>query len=126
MPPTRRSWLVLRFHQANGRIIAAQEFLATVLVTLESQHPELTAPVLAILNNLDRARADLHDFAIPAFTKTPRDLHKAGDLARILANAEPVPDPHYHSQTQEHQRTLPSQALAHRRELREARKARQS
>jgi len=120
MPPSRRSWLVLRFHQANGRIVAAQEYLASVLVTLESQHSGLTSPLLAIINDLERARADLRDFAIPTFTRTLRDLHKAGDLARMLADAEPVPDPHYHSQTYEHQRDLPCRDPARRKALEEA------
>lgn len=126
MPPTRRSWIVLRFHQANGRIVAAQKYLASVLVTLEDQRPELALPVLAILNDLERARADLRDFAMPDFTRTLRDLHQAGDLATILANAEPVPDPHYHSQTWEHMRTLPCRDPARRRKQLEAREARRA
>lgn len=104
MPPNQRATIVKRFHQADARIVRAQKFLATVVATLDDRHAFDRANILALITDLEQVRARILDIALPKYTKTPRDLHKPGDLATIVSLAQPIPQIHYESQTAAYRR----------------------
>jgi len=124
MPPNQRAWIVQKFHQADSGVTEAQECLARILATLSNRYPKERTATLEIITDLEQTRAKIRDLAIPTFTRALRGLHKPGDLATLVANAKPLPDPHYHSQTWAHQRTQPHRQPEHQRQLSEARVAR--
>jgi len=126
MAKNQRAWIVLRFHQSDKCMIEAQTYLASIYATLQGQHPELCPEILEIIIDLEGIRAKIRDAAIPKFTRTPRNLHKPGHLATIVSEAKPLPSPHYASQDWERQRSLPHNDPAHRKRLRDARKARKA
>jgi len=114
MPPTQRANIVATFHQADARIVKAQQFLARIHSTLIEAHPEDGLAILAILTGLEGAREYIREVAMPKYTRTPRSLCKPGDLVTILAEAKPLPRPNYASQQAAHRRTVPSQQPAYR------------
>jgi len=95
MPPNTRAYLVRRVHQADHNAKKALGYLSEVWVTIGLQHPDLALALAleCILLDLDTWRGTLRHYYERTLDGPTDGLHNSGDLARIMANASPVPSP---------------------------------
>lgn len=93
MPPNTRGYLVRRCHQADEGIKRAERYLASMVVTLRPQHPELAEEICGIIGRLDETRNTIANLLAVNFSASTRKMWTPRQLGEILLNAKPVPQP---------------------------------
>jgi hypothetical protein len=91
MPPNRAANIRQRCRQIDGNLKRAQQFAASIYVTVEAQHPELGAELLEYVQWLDDLRYHYLLLYRKHWGGTERGLWKPEDQARILESAPEVP-----------------------------------
>lgn len=93
MPANTRGYLVRRCHQANEGLLRAEKYLASIVVTVRPQHPDLAEEVCGIMGRIDALRLTVADLLAEHFSASTSRLWTPHQVGDILAHAEPVPQP---------------------------------
>jgi hypothetical protein len=101
MPATIRANIQRKLRQSDNSLKSAVRHLADVWYTVDEQHADVSARVLAQMKLIDHVRQLQRDLYEEYWGKTREKLWESGDLTSALVDAKVILDPKHKSRRRE-------------------------